>query len=213
MAIFLRLTCGGCGYNQQATKIPKTIPLCPRCCDRMRHNGAWYISWTERGKKQTRAIGPRRDQAVAELAKMRTNIAEGRSRLNRAPKTPWEEMRRDFLAWAATNVAPKTAAMYGSCLRRLDTWFQKYTLDRITPQMVEEYKAERLQQVAPGTVNRELTTLKRLFSLAVEWRKLEHSPLGAVKKLPEPPGRERYLTEAEVSRLLAECDRKARGGE
>jgi integrase len=56
--------------------------------------------------------------------------------------------------------------------------------------------------VANSTVNRELTTLKKLFSLAVANRKLKENPMRFVKMLEEPSPRERFLTVDEKNRLL-----------
>ncbi|MBI2061982.1 MAG: tyrosine-type recombinase/integrase [Nitrospirae bacterium] len=58
---------------------------------------------------------------------------------------------------------------------------------------------------APDTVNRELTTLKHLFTKAVEWGELESSVAHKVKPLKRPPGRLRYLTLEKGKTLLAEC--------
>lgn len=109
----------------------------------------------------------------------------------------------------------------------LKSFFKKRLLKAITPKMCEEYKQWRLAQkarcqkcihethsenepcegrtVQPSTVNRELTTLKKLFNVAVENRKLKESPMRFVKKLDEPAPRERFLGAEEKQRLLAAC--------
>lgn len=57
---------------------------------------------------------------------------------------------------------------------------------------------------APSTQNRYLATLRHLFTLAVEeWEVLAKAPL--VRLAKEPEGRLRYLSEDEITRLLAEC--------
>jgi integrase len=79
--------------------------------------------------------------------------------------------------------------------------------------MVEEYKKARLVKViegkevdlSPATVNRDISTLKRMYSLAEEWGHIESSQMRRVKKLKEDDPRTRFLTEAEEAALLAEC--------
>jgi len=69
---------------------------------------------------------------------------------------------------------------------------------------------------SPATVNRYLAALSHVFTVAVnDWEWLEESPMRRVKKLPEPRGRVRFLSDdivvddqvvpGERSRLLAAC--------
>jgi hypothetical protein len=54
--------------------------------------------------------------------------------------------------------------------------------------------------VKPGTVNRELDTLRVIFAKAVEWQKLP-----AIAKLKVDNVRRRVLTDAEQAALIAAC--------
>lgn len=58
-----------------------------------------------------------------------------------------------------------------------------------------------------ATINREMTCLHHIFTKAVEWEMIEHTPFERGKSLllKEKNQRIRYLTEAEIERLLEEC--------
>jgi len=105
----------------------------------------------------------------------------------------------------------------------LKKFFRDGYLKTITPANIESYKKKRLSEkvhcqrcahelhtllecksptVSPSTVNRELTTLSAIMSLAKTHRKIQENPCQSVKKLPEPEPRERYLTQVEKLRLL-----------
>lgn len=57
-----------------------------------------------------------------------------------------------------------------------------------------------------ATINRYMTTLSVVLGVASrEWRLLPYNPLKNFQKLKEPPGRDRFLSENEVERLLASC--------
>lgn len=71
--------------------------------------------------------------------------------------------------------------------------------------MIEKYKAERLAEVSPATVNRELANLKNMYTKAIEWGYVKSNPVKKVKFLKEPPGRLRYLKAEEVDALLKAC--------
>lgn len=88
-----------------------------------------------------------------------------------------------------------------------------YTLANITPSLLSEMKNRLLneknsrgQSRSPATVNRYLTTMQCVFSVAVkEWELLDMNPFFRVKKLKEPKGRIRFLDKKEKDRLLEEC--------
>lgn len=55
--------------------------------------------------------------------------------------------------------------------------------------------------ISPSSVNRELTTLKRLLNVALINRKIKESPMRFVELLPEPDPRNRFLAEQEKQKL------------
>jgi integrase len=93
-------------------------------------------------------------------------------------------------------------------------------LHEITAHRIEQFKRERLARkwqghkthttkpIRPGTVNRELDTLRAIFSKAIEWGQLREHPMRAVKRLKVDNRRTRILTEAEQLALLAACPKK-----
>jgi len=64
--------------------------------------------------------------------------------------------------------------------------------------------------IRPGTVNRELDTLRSVLSKAVEWGKLLDNPMRLVKRLRVDNRRTRILTDEEQRRLLAASPKKLR---
>lgn len=80
-------------------------------------------------------------------------------------------------------------------------------LPDINAWLVEKWRAQRLKQVKPATVNRELVTLKAALSKAVEWGLLEVHPLTKVKPSKvDHIGRVRFLDASEEQRLRAALD-------
>ena len=66
----------------------------------------------------------------------------------------------------------------------------------------------RLRQA--GTVVRYLAALSHMLTVASDdWGWLETNPVRKVRKPRQPPGRVRYLTDAECVRLLAACQESA----
>jgi integrase len=76
----------------------------------------------------------------------------------------------------------------------------------LTPACVVTCRDRLAHDRAPATVNRYVSTLSHALSVAaVEWQWLPESPLRRVRRLREPRGRVRYLTDDERERLLQAC--------
>jgi site-specific recombinase XerD len=83
----------------------------------------------------------------------------------------------------------------------------KKKISDITAEEVERLKTNRASQAKPATLNRELTVLKHMFAIAVEWEELSANPLRGVRSLRVPTRLERILELNEEARLLAACER------
>ena len=82
------------------------------------------------------------------------------------------------------------------------------TLAKLTSADIATYRDERLKDVAPATVVRELNTLSHAIEIALrEWGLwLPRNPVKMVRRPSVPNGRKRRLEEGEEERLLAACD-------
>jgi integrase len=86
-------------------------------------------------------------------------------------------------------------------------FFGTLELQEIDPLLIEKYRAERLKaDVTKSTVNREITIMKKMFNLAIDWSFTELNPVQKIKLFSEKDRqKERLLTEEEEKRLLAAC--------
>lgn len=114
---------------------------------------------------------------------------------------------KDFLKHVKTQRKPGTHTFYSVCLDRILTFaaIADAPLDEITGETVSRYTRYR-QEVPKNsvvTVNGDLRTLRRMFSLAVEWGKLERAPI--IHELTQPTGRDRVLSFEEEARYLAKA--------
>jgi integrase len=74
-------------------------------------------------------------------------------------------------------------------------------LREILPADIERYVAERIGQVKPATVNRELAFLKRVFNVAIANQQAETNPVRQVKLFRENNQRVRFLSDDEEQKL------------
>lgn len=83
------------------------------------------------------------------------------------------------------------------------TAFAKHSMAALTVKAVAAYRDERLKQVTPGTVLRELSYLSSIINHARrEWGINIENPVTSVRKPPAPQGRNRTLSDSEEIRLL-----------
>jgi integrase len=98
----------------------------------------------------------------------------------------------------------KTRTYYESGLKSLLAYgnLASLRLDAITTETMAGFAAKRREQgLEVSSINRELQVLRRMFSLAQEWRKVE-KVLPKVQMLPGERHRERVLTLAEEAGYL-----------
>lgn len=115
---------------------------------------------------------------------------------------------------------PKRASDQKKFLKQLSWWKNKigaYYLSNITTSLLTECRDELATEASlkpkngkttrsNATVNRYLACLSIVLSVGVrDWEWLNENPMFKVRKLKEDNKRVRYLTEAEVARLLEEC--------
>jgi len=75
------------------------------------------------------------------------------------------------------------------------------TLEEITPAKIQHFKAQRLREVAPNTVNLELRCLRAFFKRCVKQGWIQQSPV-EVEMVEGTPGKLIFLSDDEINPLL-----------
>lgn len=101
-------------------------------------------------------------------------------------------------------------------IRLLLEHFKKQTIGSISPQDCRDCRAKlqnrqnkrkKESALSPASINRIMSTLSKIFSLACEEGILERNPMQYVKALPEPPPRRRLLNEKQKQDLWRELEK------
>jgi len=82
-------------------------------------------------------------------------------------------------------------------------------LTELTKLDVQKFLDHVAKSLKPGSVNRMLSLVHRMFKLAAEWGFTPQgfvNPAAGIRKLKENNQRERYLSKEELERFLAACD-------
>ncbi|MFH1823770.1 MAG: tyrosine-type recombinase/integrase [Candidatus Firestonebacteria bacterium] len=101
----------------------------------------------------------------------------------------------------------KAKGFFKERIKQLNEYFGEMFLYEITPRFIVSYQNDRvdIDKVSQGTVNRDLSVLRRIYNLGIKWGKISHNPVNFVEFYKESSGRVRFLTKEEIERLLANC--------
>ena len=81
-------------------------------------------------------------------------------------------------------------------------------LTELTPNKIANYRDERLKEIKPNTVIRELTYISSMINHARrEWGLGISNPVAQIRKPSQPQGRERILNDVEMDRILHEVEK------
>lgn len=175
-------------------------------------SGIWWIRWTDQiGKEHREKIGSK-SNALKVYTKRKEDARAGKKLgpLNRRPVTV-ADLLDQLLPEILLGKKPKGIKAYE---KHAAFWRKKLGGDvaaDVQPGDIEKIKAKLLADstLAPATVNRSLTFLRRLFTLAVRDQKVLVNPLaqGRVKQMREANRRERFLSEEEETQIQAATPR------
>ena len=166
-------------------------------------SGTWWIRYHDAlGNEHREKVGPK-SLARQAYAKRKTQIREGQffPQTVRHRTILLSTLIQSYLQEAETN-----HRSFRSDLNHANYWttiFGDVPIEELTPADLEKWKAGRLANRKPATVNRELAWLKRLYNVAIRDGKVEKNPVKAIKLLRLNNARVRFLNDAEELALKA----------
>ena len=177
-------------------------------------NGVWHTCIRHNGKKIQRSlkipVGTLKNKKIAKdiESKIKVQLIEENyfDKPIGSNKT-FEQMIEKFVKEYTPTLSANTQKAYKYYLNNFRRFFGDPKISSMTPKMITRYKVERRQNGASSsTINRELYTLSKAFSLAVnEWEWLNANPVSKVSKEKEDNERDRWLSSDEEKRLLNYC--------
>ncbi|MCJ7581400.1 MAG: phage integrase SAM-like domain-containing protein, partial [Candidatus Aminicenantes bacterium] len=148
--------------------------------------GPWFVKYPYKKDKATKKIKYKTEK-VGPSKKLAQRVYNKKyEEYKKREHLDWEEEKHwtfnELVDWYLKLPAVKARVYYKDVVRYCEKWrkyFDNVLVDDIKPSMVEEYRQKRLQQtsyrgkydskqkLAPASVNKEVSTLKRIFNLAI----------------------------------------------
>ena len=173
----------------------------------VKRGNIWWMNLMFQGQRIRRSTGTT-NRALAESirAKVKVQLIEGRyfDRLEEKTRTFDELMDRFEQEHLVKLASRQTGQVF---VKRFRAFFGGRTLAEITPRLIVDYKSTRYSVgVKAASINRELTCLRKAFSLAKrEWEWCRDNPVSRVSLEKGVTKRDRWLMEDEEARLLDAC--------
>ncbi|HHS50826.1 MAG TPA: site-specific integrase [candidate division Zixibacteria bacterium] len=167
----------------------------------------WYVDYVYKGKRTRKAIGPNKKIAQMCLNDIQLRISrEENLGIFQNEAVLFKDYAEQYLSYSKNNKAEGSYKRDITNIKNLTKAFGDFLLGEIKPDQIEKYKIERRKVVSSISINRELSCLFHMFTVAIQTGVIHENPLKGVKKLKEPPGRLRYLSLDEIDRLLDVSD-------
>jgi integrase len=182
-----------------------------------RRGKIWWYNFVFEGRHVQASTGfTNKKRALDAEALRRAKLLERRAGFSERKLAPkFEEHVNKFLEWSKQQHRPKTRELHGTNCDTLLRFFRGCWLDEITAGMVEDFKLARAGEerrnakdgsiVSPATVNRALTTLKKLFHHAEKCGYALSNPTRGVEFLKEGSGRMRVVSFDEELSYMAKA--------
>ncbi len=162
---------------------------------------AWYYDFTINGVRYREVGGASRTQALRAQEKKRSEVLDETHGLAYKIGNPKIELfaityldRRKHLRFHKRDALS---------VRNILQYFKGNNLMSINTSDIEDFIVKRREDgVMNGTINRELTCLKRMFNLAIKWGETRKNPVQQIDMLEEPPGRTRFLSIEDAQKLI-----------
>jgi len=183
-----------------------------------KRGGHWYFDFQIRGARYREAIPEARTKFQAEQAetKVRDQVFQGTYGTSQLGIQDFCEFVSEmYLPWAKAN--KRTWRNDEIITNQWTEIFRGKMLREVSPLAIEKWKRDRAQSItrrgtirSPASVNMELAVLSRIFALAVELEQAASNPCRKVRKLRVDNQRNRYLSEDEETRLMAQLKGRRR---
>jgi len=168
-----------------------------------RRGKVWWIRYCRHGKRhEESARTTKKSVALALLRNREGRIAAGEPVSAAMGRLTFDVAAQAVITDYKVNGKKSLAVLERRITKHLTPWFGGRRMTDVTPDFVQAYVLHRqVQRASNGSINRELTTLKRAFSLAVRHNKLTTRP--CIDLLDEDNVRQGFFEPEQLAAVLA----------
>ena len=171
----------------------------------------WYIDYSFNGRRVRKKVGTSKKMAELALNQVEISITKGEFLGIKVPtKMIFDKLCEQYLEYSKAHKTERSYLRDMTSIKILLSSFGDKLISEISVHELELHKSIRREVVRPASVNREISCIKHMFNKAVQWGYIAENPFRSVLRFKEPPGRTRYLSQNEITRLLDCCSVQTR---
>lgn len=167
-----------------------------------RRGRVYWIRYYRNGKYYRESSHSEKRADAVKISKLReADLVKGKNLNLKAERTTFDEIAKDYIADYAMN-AKKSKWRAEILVSRLSKYFEGYRAVNITSEAITQYVISRQEQgISNATCNRELTALKRMFSIAIRHTPPKVLSVPHIPKLKEGAPRKGYFEIADYLKM------------
>lgn len=163
-----------------------------------RLNGIYYVGYYEQGRRKWKSTGvSTKPEALKALTQFRELLS------TRSRSIPLEQFFKEFLSYAETNYSHKSQLLFRGVFNSFLRTAPRASLRGISPEHIDKYKAGRLRQISPVSVNVGLRMLRAAFNTARRWKLIEQDVFAGVSFALVPQSAPVFLTFSDFQKLIS----------
>jgi integrase len=171
-----------------------------------KRNKTYYVQFYKDGKQERKSLGTTALSVARQIQKqIEKDLALGKYNVeDERQDCPIEDFRERYFAWAEEHKRPKTVLTERNFFDQFVEFTGIKTLGEAKRDDVERFKIScKRKGWKAGSVNSALSTLRAIYSYAIQWELVEHNPVKGVKHFKREKNPPKYLTREEAERVLS----------
>ena len=169
----------------------------------VRESLVWWLKYYQNGRSIRESSGTQKETAARKMLKLKEgDVAMGLPALPRIDRVRFEELVEDLLNDYKINGKRSLSDVKRRCDLHLTPYFGGHRVVSVTTADIRKYTAFRKDAGATnGTINRELSALKRSYNLAIQAGKLLTKP--HIPMLKEAPPRTGFFDAEQIASVIS----------
>src|SRR5689334_18112478 len=162
----------------------------------------WFVSWYVGGRQFKKKIGPNKRTADLFLKDIELKRVRGELLgIREEKRILFGDLADKYLEAVKGSKSPKRIQDEKYVIEKLKEACPGIA-SRVARAEIDAYFSSRLETVGPARFNIELQVLRGIFRKGIEWNFCRKSPADGIRRMKEPPGRVRFLSDEERKALL-----------